>query len=325
MALNSGPVAGAWIPATAMIGAAAMLAAWTLADPPATPPASQPPPSTPASQDAAHSALHNLLPVADRIWSGAVPEGAAAFDKLQAMGIRTIISVDGARPDVEAAKARGLRYVHLPVGYDGLTRAEQLHVARAVRDLEGPVYIHCHHGKHRGPTAAASAAVALGLLTPEQSVAFMQQAGTAPSYAGLYSCVAGFGAPAAADEIDAASDDFPEVATVSGLVAFMVEADHALEHLKLIRDAGWQAPSDHPDLVPAAEAGRLVDALRLLMADEEIRDDPPEFHELLAASQAAARALEDALTTEPLVVSDLDPRFEALAASCKACHVKYRD
>src|SRR5262245_48277837 len=111
------------------------------------------------------AALH--LPCAieihPQVISGGLPEGEAAFQDLAALGIKTIISVDGATPDVATAKKHGLRYVHLPHGYDGISAARAAELAKAVRDLPGPIYIHCHHGKHRSPAAAAVACVAAGL------------------------------------------------------------------------------------------------------------------------------------------------------------------
>jgi protein tyrosine phosphatase (PTP) superfamily phosphohydrolase (DUF442 family) len=100
--------------------------------------------------------LHNVFPITDKFYSGSCPEGEAGFGSLRALGVRTVISVDGARPDVELARKHGLRYVHLPIGYDGVPRQQALRIARAVRDLPGPVYLHCHHGKHRGPVTASA-------------------------------------------------------------------------------------------------------------------------------------------------------------------------
>src|SRR5438094_677830 len=79
------------------------------------------------------------------------PDGDEGFHSLQQLGIKTIVSVDGARPEVDLARKYGLRYVHLPIGYDAVPREQALRIARAIRDLPGPVYIHCHHGRHRGP------------------------------------------------------------------------------------------------------------------------------------------------------------------------------
>ena len=53
--------------------------------------------------------------------------------------MRTVISVDGARPDVVRAHSFGLRYVHLPIGYDGVPREQALRIARATDpDLDPP-------------------------------------------------------------------------------------------------------------------------------------------------------------------------------------------
>lgn len=49
--------------------------------------------------------------------------------------------------------------------------------------------------------------------------------------------------------------NFPEVSRPDDVVAAMVVIDNAFEHLKAIEAAGWSVPKDHPDLVPAAEAG----------------------------------------------------------------------
>src|SRR5258706_10041968 len=64
--------------------------------------------------------LPNALQVHPQVISGGQPEGEAGFVELKGLGIKTIISVDGAKPDVEMAKKYGLRYVHLPHGYDGI-------------------------------------------------------------------------------------------------------------------------------------------------------------------------------------------------------------
>ena len=89
--------------------------------------------------------------------------GDGGFGYLQEQGVRTIISVDAAEPDVALAEAFGMRYVHIPIGYGAVDAKTKLKLTRAVRDLPRPIYVHCHHGKHRGPTAAALALV-LGLF-----------------------------------------------------------------------------------------------------------------------------------------------------------------
>ena len=67
--------------------------------------------------------LHNVYRLTDKLLSGSGPEGDEGFASLQQLGVKTVLSVDGARPDVARARRFGLRYVHLPIGYDGVPEA----------------------------------------------------------------------------------------------------------------------------------------------------------------------------------------------------------
>lgn len=280
------------------------------------------PAAQPTSPKAAHEPLHNVHHLGALI-SGAVPEGDAAFDELRAMGVKTIISVDGSTPDVARAKARGMRYVHIPISYSDVPDKQKLEIARVIRDLPGPVYIHCHHGKHRSPAATAAAAVALGFATQEEGLAFMKKAGTSPNYAGLYQCVQEAEA-VSESAVSAASNEFPEIRKPSGVVAAMVEVDYAYEHLTEIRSAGWNVPKDHPDLVPAAEAGRLTDQLRFSGEDTASQARGPEYMAMLTDAIAKASALEEGIVRGESK-EQLEARWKVVAASCKECHAVYRD
>ncbi|MFO0829530.1 MAG: cytochrome c [Phycisphaerales bacterium] len=292
----------------------------------ATPPAA-PSPTLPALNDdqpREYPGLHNVVAYAEGFVSGSAPEGDAGFDTLRALGIRTIISVDGAEPEVDKATSRGMRYVHLPIGYDGFDDARKAELVRAVRDLPRPIYIHCHHGKHRSAGAAGTIAVSLGWLTNDAAVARMKVSGTAPNYTGLYSCTQKAAVLEAAT-IDAASAEFPAVTKPKSMVKAMVEIEEVVDHLKLIEKAGWKAPGDHPDLVPAAEAGRLADLLRNLDGDAGTKKRPPEFATLLAEKAKVAQALEDLLVAPQTDAAKATEQFKLVNASCKECHRSYRD
>lgn len=269
--------------------------------------------------------LHNVLRVTDRLYSGNSPESDAAFAELQALGVKTIISVDGAKPLVDRAAAYGIRYVHIPVGYDGIETEKQVLLAKAYRDLPGPVFVHCHHGKHRGPAAAASAAVIVGDMTPEQGVAYLKAAKTAPSYPGLYECVSSI-SPEYKSFLEQVppADQLPSVATVSGLIDNMVGIDFCFVNLEHVKKAGWAVPKDHPDIVPAAEAGRMADHYRVLMDDPECTAHTAEFREILKRSWEQAQALEDAIVAKKDAAT-LNGLFAAVDQSCKDCHNKYRN
>src|SRR6478752_3279438 len=46
--------------------------------------------------------IENVYRLSPTLYSGGQPEGAEAFSALKDLGIRTILTVDGSRPDVEA-------------------------------------------------------------------------------------------------------------------------------------------------------------------------------------------------------------------------------
>jgi hypothetical protein len=228
-----------------------------------------------------------------------------------------------------------MRYVHLPIGYDGFDDARKVELARAVRDLPRPIYIHCHHGKHRSAGASATIAVSLGWLTPDLAADRMKVAGTAAGYTGLWSCTAN-AVPLAAAIIDAAPADFPERTTPTSLVAAMVEIDDVHDRLKRAQKAGWRAPNDHPDLAPLADAGRLADLYRLLDDDAQLAGVPEAeravVREWLVREGLAAARLEGLLEAMDASVPDraalnlrADASLALLGASCKACHQQHRD
>src|SRR4051812_27897995 len=79
-------------------------------------------PAFPPLPDQTH--LANAHVVTAKVISGAQPEGDESFKALEDLGVRTIVSVDGAAPDVGTARRYGLRYVHLPITYSGVTPEE---------------------------------------------------------------------------------------------------------------------------------------------------------------------------------------------------------
>jgi len=270
--------------------------------------------------------LHNVVAYHDGYYSGSVPDGEAGFETLAGLGVKTIISVDGTVPDVAAAEARGMRYIHLPIGYDGFDETRTLELARATRDAIaiGPVYVHCHHGKHRSAGAAGTVAVTLGWATPDEMIQRMRVSGTSRSYQGLYACTANASA-VSMGVLDDVPADFPSVSRPAGLVKGMVEIDEAMEHLRAIERAGWKVPPGHPDPVPAAEAGRLADLIRFLEADHRVRAKPAAFADGFRASRDAAQQLEDLLAAGESDAARLSDRLGSVAASCTQCHVAFRD
>src|SRR5262249_23747412 len=73
--------------------------------------AGQPPqtsPSVPRRLEGDAPGLHNVIELSERLLSGSEPEGDEGFGSLAKLGVKTIVSVDGARPDIDRARANGL-------------------------------------------------------------------------------------------------------------------------------------------------------------------------------------------------------------------------
>jgi protein tyrosine phosphatase (PTP) superfamily phosphohydrolase (DUF442 family) len=274
--------------------------------------------------------LPNAYRLHARVISGGQPAGEPAFARLKELGVRTVISVDGAKPEVEFAKKHGLRYVHLPHGYDGVPEERAKELAKAVRDLPGPIYIHCHHGKHRSPAAATVACVGAGLLAPGNALAVLETAGTSENYRGLYQA-----AEAAKRFDDALLDElrveFPETVKVPPIADAMIAMEHTHDHLKQLAAVGWRPINKSPDLDPAHEALLLREHYTELLRTDEVKEQPEGFQKLLAESEVTAQELEALLADWKKAGSPAPPRaeigqaFAAVTKSCATCHKTYRD
>ncbi len=258
--------------------------------------------------------LENLwaLPLGDGrvLYSGGQPDGETGFQSLQSLGIRTVISVDGARPEVETAKRFGLRYVHLPIGYDRVPAERLQDMVRAVRALPQPIYLHCHHGKHRGPASAVCILRSLNAaITPERGVELLREMGTHPKYAGLYRSVE--------EELlvtNSRRAEFAEVSAVSPLADQMVAIDRVWEQLQ----------------AAAMTSGNANDSevsLKELWTDlaERFRESARLYEQ---AGSKSTNELRDALSETARFMDDADEvrsNLRLLESRCAVCHAKFRD
>lgn len=271
-----------------------------------------------ASSDASWPGIHNLIRVSERIYSGSEPHGETGFASLQTLGIKTVVSVDGAKPNVEQAKKFGLRYVHIPFGYNGIPPEAGQLLTRVMRDAPSPVYIHCHHGQHRGPAAAAVACVAAGELVGRDRLEVLNRAGTGRDYTGLWRDVAEFVPPPA----DLPLPELVEVAEVESFAAAMAQIDRHFDNVKLCQAADWRVPPNHPDLVPAHEALLLTEALH--EAGRNLADDyGAEFRAWLGEAEQVAKQLHAALDKQQPKTATESTRH--LMQACSRCHAAHRN
>ena len=273
--------------------------------------------------------IENTFRLSPRLYSGGDPRGAGALAALKELGVKTIISVDGATPDVEAARELGLRYVHLPIGYDGIPREQAVRLVQAVKTFPGPVYVHCHHGKHRGPAAVAVCGIATEGWSQQEALDWMKEAGTSPDYRGLYTSAREFVRPSAA-ELNRVGKDLPERAKVPALVEMMVQVDERWDHLKAAQGAGFRAPADQPDIDPPHEALQLAEQFREIARLPEAKARDEEFLAAAEEAERLAASLEDALRAfgegqTPEARERVESTFLAVGKSCATCHASHRD
>lgn len=266
--------------------------------------------------------IENAFRVRPDLYSGGQPD-EAGFAELAKLGVKTVISVDGAAPDLELAHKYGIRYVHLPMGYDGVPVEQQQKLVKARLTFRGPVYIHCHHGKHRGPAAVMALCRATdSTLSADKARDALKLMGTASRYAGLYASVAAT-RPPTVEELRRLPQDFPEQVEVSAMVEQMGTIDGAWDRLQAASKRGAASSDDLQKLLTVVveleelvtEAGRLTD------------DDQTALKQAFAVSAEQIRREREAL--ERARGSLTPDAFEQLTArldqSCSQCHTKFRD
>lgn len=190
-------------------------------------------------------------------------------------------------------------------------------------ELPGPIYVHCHHGAHRGPAAVAIVALANQLWTTNAAEAWLHAAGTGTNYLGLYASVREFRRPAA-DTLKRLQSDFPERAPASRLVEAMVGIDNRWENLKAIRVAGYKATAQRPGPDVTHELHLLREHYREAQRLDAAAKRGMEFLKRLKLAEANAELTGDLLQRDSPRV-ELDRAFDSLRADCTMCHRRYRD
>lgn len=268
--------------------------------------------------------LHNFIRISQSLYSGGTPESEEAFRKLSELGIKTIVSVDGNRPDVELAEKYGLKYIHIPIGYDGIQEEESNAFIRVEKDCEKPFYFHCHHGKHRGPSAAAIEWIILNhSVEKDQSEKILKEAGTADHYPGLWKIVRNYTIPAQIKNLP----ELREVCEVDPMVTVMVNIDEKMGEID-----SWMSRKENKTEISkerSTENRTPAEVAILLMEDfrETNRnlasDYDKDFSRMLKESENLSQKLHESLKSGNVNLSR--ERFLSLKKSCSKCHEDYRN
>ena len=264
--------------------------------------------------------LTRLLLVGPGLYSGAQPVGPEAFSALRELGVKTLVCVDGARPDIEAAASEGLTYIHVPIGYDGIDERAGDTFFRIMIEADLPVYFHCHHGKHRGPAAAAVALRAATGCDAATALQVLELAGTSLDYAGLWRDVEAWTPP----RPDKRLPELLSVARVADFAAGMAEVDRTWDRIKDLRRADWQTPTRQPDLSLLQETRILVEQIEDCAGQipaEHLQDRV--LHRGMEEVLAFARRMQEAAERDDREL--LEQSYRDLRATCTDCHHDYRD
>jgi len=259
--------------------------------------------------------LGNVHQLTGDLYSGAEPGDRSAYEDLQAMGIRTLISVDAIAPDASLAGEYNIRVIHLPIGYTGISEQRINELAFALQSSLKPVYLHCHQGKHRGPAALCAGALALGLITHDEAKAFMINAGTSSVYSGLWAAVENTEKHASIEPMPLHEQQ--PVRTISKTMSRIARNSTRVD--SIVYPEAHRADPE-PAYSPAVYAAQIHNLFRTLRTSDESREYGRVFMDDLDYAVQAASDLEQAFAKDDpsLVIDALD----MLKNSCARCHDK---
>ncbi|MBL22229.1 MAG: hypothetical protein CMJ37_05295 [Phycisphaerae bacterium] len=229
--------------------------------------------------------------------------------ELTAMGIKKVISVDALPPEA-SLWTEGIQVRHLPLGYRDLPKPLQLRLARELSIGPVKTYIHCHHGKHRGPAAALAALRNLDQIDPAEAKIWLDRCGVA--YQGLRQAVQN-AQPESSEDIQS-STPLQEVVATRSLSRLMAEIDQVWDRLKKV-----PSPSDPKVRTQQEDAAHLLDLFRL--SSESAGPVDPAYPKQMQQAIKLATTLEAQLQDG----QDAAELRSDLHISCRACHRAFRD
>lgn len=264
--------------------------------------------------------IENFFQVSDRVYSGGEPT-AAGLEHLQQLGVKLVLSVDGLEPDHAAAEKRGMKYIHIPMGYAGIDPKQLQDFVTLMAHFDGKMFVHCHHGKHRGPAAVAACLIIAQKMTREEGMQFMRQAGTGQHYHGLWKSIAEM------DVKDYRPQDFSTLFVrpkEKSLAQWMAELDRAWEMVQP-EPENPTAPLAQTQLLIIAEAFR--ESARVVHIGRENQYGNPERKERLKdwLTDCEQRTAAIAKLTQSQAHEKARDSLKTLAEQCVSCHQEYRN
>lgn len=259
--------------------------------------------------------IENFYQISPDLYSGGEPYTPEAFALLKKHNIKSILTVDAAAPQVELARRHGIRYIQIPIGYDGIATDTANQIAQAYALAPKPMYVHCHHGKHRGPTACMVIGVAHYNWSQSQAVKWLHDAGTAEAYKGLYQTARDFQKKDYQPTPGRSLTDFPETAKVDQLPRAMSDLGRIYDLLKKY--------ARQNEILKFDQAILLEEAFHEMQRTEFNKRQPQDYRDWMKHSEDLSIQLRAALDKQDATLASTI--YQSLASTCKKCHIQYRD
>jgi hypothetical protein len=210
-----------------------------------------------------------------------------------------------------------------------LTGEQVDHLAKTFRELDGPFYVHCFHGRHRGPAGAAIGRIVLDDVPREQAIGEMRQySGTSKKYEGLYRSVATRPIPDF-DETLALDYNFPPVETLDGVPGAMVPIARSHDWIEILGGLDWAVDPENPDIDAYNEARILNEAFAAGPQFADYQSQPEDFKQMWAKATQASADLTEQLRRhnngEAEMGAAAKASFAIVQQSCTDCHAGYRN
>jgi hypothetical protein len=218
-----------------------------------------------------------------------------------------------------------MQCAHLPMSFSDVSRTFALNIAKAARDLPGPVFIYSNEG-HRAYAAAAIAEVTLGEMNSDEAVAALKKAGMPTTLPKLFAAVKS-AVPAETRVLDSMQIEFSSQASISPAVDTMCAIDRMLSRVNSGTKSADADESARKTL--SRDAHNLLQKLMHYNADES-QSRSAEFraqsHEaVVAAALLACSASEWSSTPDKKQAEELLKAADRVTRSCNSCHSKFRD
>lgn len=258
--------------------------------------------------------IEHLLELTPQLYSGARPQSKADFQQLQHLGIETVVCVDGIAPRQEQLNKYNLKLIHLPTSYSGFSNQTLRSLAYVANKETGKVFVHCHHGKHRGPAAACVLGALQKELTVAQGVQVLTRAKTNPQYHGLWSAVTSMTPEKISQLHQNAPAHLPENASVPILTAPMIDLQlglKAIDQPKLTQD-------DFKAAMLLLEEGS-VETTRVSQRHPYYQ--AKGFQQSVVQMNQLIKQLKSLPENDPQQQTEL---LKQLKQQCAACHAAYR-